>query len=200
MRPYSPAFLLIGWLITVAGCSQKTSEALKPEAAHVSGSSAATVSNAGLKFAIPPGWISESPASSNRQAQFKLPRAAGDSEDAELVVYYFHGGGGTPQANVDRWIGQFTKPDGTPASDTARITHKDIDGIPVTIVDISGTYTDSMSPMQQSQGAKTHFRMMGAIAEAGNGPWFIKLTGPEKTVAKWESSFESFLNSLKQNR
>ena len=31
-----------------------------------------------------------------------------------------------------------------------------------------------------------------------DGPWFFKLTGPEKTVAKWQPSFEQFLDSLEQ--
>ena len=30
-----------------------------------------------------------------------------------------------------------------------------------------------------------------------NGPYFIKLTGPAKTIAKWERAFEQFVASLK---
>ena len=49
-----------------------------------------------------------------RVAQYKLPKAAGDSEDALLVVYYFgQGQGGSPQANIDRWIEQMKQPDGS---------------------------------------------------------------------------------------
>jgi hypothetical protein len=140
----------------------------------------------------------ESPTSSNRKAQYKLPRAAGDPEDAELVVYHFGSGGGTSKANVDRWIGQFTKPDGSPASNTAKITQKSMDGMPATIVDVSGAYAGSMMSMQASSASKSGFRMLGAIIETSNGPWFIKLTGPAKTLAQWQPSFESFLDSIKQ--
>jgi hypothetical protein len=203
MKPRPLAFLFLGCAIALAGCSKKTQEraepgGLRPESAHAGVRPGAR--DAALKFTASPGWMPESPSSPNRQAQYKLPRAADDSEDAELVVYYFHGGGGTTQANVDRWIGQFTKPDGTPASDTARITHKIIHGIPLTMVDVSGTYANSMRPMPQAGGSKAHFRMLAAIAEAGNGPWFIKLTGPFKTVSKWEPSFESFVDSMEYSR
>jgi hypothetical protein len=207
MMPYRYAMLFLGATMAMAGCSQKAQESrmpesggLMPESAHVSGSPAAAVSNAGLEFSPSAGWISEPPSSSNRQAQYRLPRTEGDPEDAELAIYHFPGGGGTPQANVERWIGQFTRPDGSPASDTVNITHKSIRGIPVTVVDVSGTFAGSMMTMQKNRGSKANFRLLGAIAEAGNGLWFVKLTGPAKTVAKWQSSFESFLESIKPGK
>ena len=133
-----------------------------------------------------------------RKAQYLLPRVAGDSEDAEMVVYYFQGQGGSVQANVDRWISQFTKPDGTPASDSAKVSRKESHGIPLTIVDVSGTYVASMGPMQAEAKPKQKFRMLAAVAEASSGPWFFKLTGPTKTVAKWEASFLAFLGTIQQ--
>ncbi len=113
-----------------------------------------------------------------------------------MVVYYFQGGGGGVQANIDRWIGQFTKPDGSPANDAAKVSKRDVHGIPVTIVDVSGTYGGGMGPMGQSEPSKTNYRMLGAVAEASNGPWFFKLTGPAKTVAKWETSFQAFVDTI----
>lgn len=197
------------FLVLLLGCtflgsctseSQKKEEPraedLRPESAHGSGSHEAASSP--LTFKTPDGWVEEKPTSSSRQMQFRLPRVKEDKEDAQLVVSYFPGGGGTPQANVDRWIGQFTTQDGKPASDKARTTHKDINGMHVTVVDVSGTYFNSMGPMQGSMEPKPGFRMLGAIAEAESGPWFIKLTGPERTVAHWEPGFHQFLASMKQ--
>jgi hypothetical protein len=176
------------------------SSEFKPESAHSPNSQPAPVSDAdSLKFTAPEGWISESPASSSRRAQYKLPRVPADPEDAEMVVFYFQGGGGTPQANVERWVGQFQNPDGSAPGSNAQIGHRSIHGIPVTTVDVKGTYNNStMMSMRGQASLKKHFRMLAAIAETANGPWFLKLTGPEKTVAKWEPSFEKFLDSLEQ--
>jgi hypothetical protein len=191
-------------LQAAAGCSQKSKNSqesqmpdLQPKAAH-SETIPAAASSAGLKFTAPPGWIEETPTSSSRKAQYKIPRAEGDGEDASLVIYYLGGGGGTPQANVDRWIEEFTGPDGKPASENAKVTHQTIKGIPFTIVDVSGTYSSSMGSMMKNEAPKTGTRLLGAIAETGSGPWFVKLMGPVKTVTKSESGFESFLNSVTQ--
>jgi hypothetical protein len=206
MRRHLKGILLcIGLLATMlAGCSkqeegtQATADTLKPEAAHSSAAKVLPTAGGGLKFTPPEGWISEAPSSSMRKAQYRLPRAEGDSEDAEMVVFYFQGGGGGVQANIDRWIGQFSKPDGSPANDLAKVSKKDVHGIPVTTVDVSGTYSGAMGPMGGNSAPKNSYRMLAAVAEASDGPWFFKLTGPAKTVARWEPSFQTFVDSIQQ--
>jgi hypothetical protein len=205
MKKYRWQFLLALLLVATAGCSQKSKKSeesqtpvFEPKAAH-SEANPAPESTAELKFTPPPSWIAETPESTSRKAQYRIPRAEGDSEDANLVIYYFNGGGGSPQANVDRWIAEFTGPDGKPASGAAKVTHKTINGIPFTIVDVSGTYSNSMGSMMNAASPKSGTRLLGAIAETGGGPWFIKLIGPEKTVAKSEPAFQSFLNSVTQS-
>jgi hypothetical protein len=186
--------------VSLAGCSKKPDEtaqasqppAMKPASAHATAAAAA----GGLKFTAPADWISEQPSSAMRQAQYRLPRAQGDPEDAEVVVYYFQGGGGGVQANIDRWIGQFSKADGSPATDTAKTSKREVHGIPLTVVDVSGTYAAGMGPMMQETKSKPNYRMLAAVAEATSGPWFIKFTGPSQTVAKWEPSFQTFLNTI----
>ncbi len=194
-------FATVAAAAMLAGCSKQedetpsakaSSDALKPAAAHGTPGGAA-----GLKYTAPPDWVSEKPSSSMRRAQFRLPKAEGDPEDGELVVFYFQGGGGAVQANIDRWIGQFTKSDGGSASDVAKTTHKVSHGIPITLVDVSGTYmAGSAMGMGGESKPKPNFRMLAAVAEASNGPWFFKLTGPVKTIGKWESSFQSFLETI----
>jgi hypothetical protein len=194
--------LLLYMITTLSGCSQNREEgktsgsqpiALAPAHSSSAETTAATVS--GLKFTAPGGWISEAPTSSMRQAQYRLPKVEGDTEDAELTVFFFQGGGGGVQANVDRWIGQFSKADGSPANDIARTAHKTANGIPLTVVDVTGTYDGAMS-MQKEPAVKPNYRMLAAVAEASNGPWFFKLTGPAKTILKWQPSFDAFLDSI----
>ena len=78
---------------------------------------------AGLTYTTPAGWKPVTTASAMRVAQFALPRAAGDAQDGELVVYYFGGSGGTVDANIERWLGQMQQPDGKPSSAVGQARH-----------------------------------------------------------------------------
>ena len=155
-------------------------------------------STAGLSYDVPSGWTEESATSSMRLAQFRLPKADGDSEDGELVIFYFGGGGGSTQANVDRWIGQFEKADGSSAREVATIEERDNGQARLTTVDINGTYNRSVGPMMMGRTeSKTGFRMLAAVVEANGGPWFVKFTGPARTVGQWEQGFNTFLDSFR---
>jgi hypothetical protein len=160
---------------------------------------AATLSSvaAGLTFSAPPEWKSVPTSSSMRVAQFALPRAPGDPQDAELVIYYFGGSGGTVDANIQRWIGQMEQPDGRPSSAVAKQSRRTINGLAATLVDVSGTYVAEMRPGSTERHDSPNFRLRAAVIETANGPYFIKLTGPASTVAAHEENFEQFLSSLK---
>lgn len=132
-----------------------------------------------------------------RVAQFALPQAQDDASDAELVIYYFGGSGGSVDANIQRWIGQMQQPDGKPSSEVAKQSKRTVNGLAVTLVDVSGTYVAEMSPGSQERHNRPNFRLRAAVIETANGPYFIKLTGPARTVAAHEKSFEQFLESMK---
>jgi hypothetical protein len=152
---------------------------------------------AGLTFTTPEGWRQSAPASSMRVAEFTLPRAAGDAEDAILIVYYFGGQGGGVDANMQRWIGQMQQANGQPSSASARKESRKVNGLAVTLVDVSGTYVAEMSPGAANRNNKPHFRLRAGVVETPKGPYFIKLTGPEKTVEKWDRAFDQFVSSFK---
>jgi hypothetical protein len=151
-----------------------------------------------LKYDTPAGWVSKPPASSMRVADFTLPKVAGDAEDGQLTVYYFGGQGGTVQANLDRWIGQMTQPDGRASKDVATTTKtKTASGLAVTLVDVSGTYVAEVTPGSKERFNKPGFRLRAAVVETPAGPYFVKLTGPAKTIAKWNDSVLAFVRSLR---
>ena len=152
---------------------------------------------AGLTFAPPKEWKPVATSSSMRVAQYSLPHAAGDTQDAELVVYYFGGSGGTVEANIERWVGQMQQPDGRASSAVAKRQSRTINGLKVTLVDVPGTYIAEMTPGASQRHNSANFHLRAAVIETGNGPYFIKLTGPAKTVAASEKAFESFLASVK---
>jgi hypothetical protein len=152
---------------------------------------------AGLTYSAPPAWKPVPTSSSMRVAQFALPRAAGDAADGELVLYYFGGSGGSVDANIERWIGQMQQPDGKPSSGVAARTTRTVNGLKVTLVDVTGTYVAEMMPGSADRHNSPGFRLRAAVIETANGPYFIKLTGPAKTIAAAEKSFEAFLSSVK---
>src|SRR5204862_3740664 len=95
---------------------------------------------AGLVFTAPDAWQKVATTSSMRVAQYALPRADGDAEDADLVLYYFGGEGGSIDANIERWLGQVQQPDGRPSSAVAKKEARTVSGLAMTLLDVSGTY------------------------------------------------------------
>ena len=79
---------------------------------------------AGLGFTVPDGWKQSPGSSSMRVAEFSLPRAAGGAEDAQLIVDYFGGSGGSIDAKINRWIAQMQQADGKPSAAATRDTKK----------------------------------------------------------------------------
>ncbi len=150
-----------------------------------------------LKFKTPDGWVTEKASSSMRVAQYKLPKAEGDNDDASLVLYYFGATqGGTAQANIDRWIAQMQQPDGSSSKDKAKTETTTINGLKVTTVDVSGTYTAEMAPGSGTFHNDTNYRLRAAVIETSKGNYFVKLAGPSKTVARWDQAYADYLKSF----
>jgi|SRR5579864_1323287 len=142
-----------------------------------------------LVFALPGAWVKEAPSSGMRLAQAKIPGAAGP---AELAIFYFGaGGGGSADANIDRWIGQIDQP-AAPPKRGSFATH----GLGVTWVEVAGTMKPStvgMGPATAQPGT----RLLGAVVEGPGGPWFVKAVGPDATVAAARPAFLEMLHGLR---
>lgn len=126
-----------------------------------------------------------------RKATYRVPAASKDSDDAEMAVFYFRGEGGSTEANIQRWIAQFSdvKP-----SDVKR-SQKSVGGMNQTIVEIEGTYASGMPGAAATP--KPHYRLLGAVVETPAGPYFFKLTGPKKTVEAAHDAYLAMLESVK---
>lgn len=132
-----------------------------------------------------------------RAATYTVPPAAGDSEAGEVAVFYFGPGqGGGVEANIQRWVGQFQTADGKPAAGKEKIAKRSVNGIPVTTIDLNGTYTAAGGPMATTKSNKTNYRLLGAIAEGAQGAVFFKLTAPAKTAAANQATFDTMILSL----
>src|SRR5438876_8810802 len=102
------ASVLLAILLASGACSRGATVASGPN----SFGTQAPQTSGDLHYKVPDGWVSAQPSSKMRVAQFKLPKAEGDNEDGELVLYYFGANqGGTAEANIDRWISQIQQAD-----------------------------------------------------------------------------------------
>ena len=150
-----------------------------------------------LELDPPEGWIQGTAGTPTRVAEFILPKAERDGEDASLVIFYFGGEGGTIAANLDRWIGQMEQPDGRPSHEVAISTTFEVNGLPVTVLDVPGTFVAPVRPGSSMRYNKPGFRLKTAVVETPAGPYFFRLTGPERTVARWDDSFISLLRAVR---
>lgn len=156
----------------------------------------AAPSDAELKWAVPSAWVEETPSSTMRRAQYRVPGTAGAGECA--VFYFGPGQGGDAMSNAKRWAGQFTRPDGSPASDGMKTSTFTVGGIPVLVVEVSGTYNGGMTTTAEPAKPKPGYALVGAIAEGPDANWFFKLTGPAATVAAQRDAFLGLVKSLKR--
>jgi hypothetical protein len=146
----------------------------------------------------PPGWERTRPASPMRRAQYRIPRVAGDTADAELLVITFGPGqGGDTESNLQRWYGQVTQPDGRETRAIATRRTLQAGSMNITLTEVTGRLGGSggMPGMPQSPPIE-HGRLLAAIVETPTAPWFFKITGPDATVAAARPAFESMLRSL----
>ena len=137
---------------------------------------------AGISFAIPEGWIPQAPATPMRLAQYRLPGPAGD---AELAVFAFGPGqGGSPEANIHRWVTQFVGDGATSQSQPAEIAELLTGGLHLYLVRTSGTYTPTAMGMSAMQEApRPGYALFGVVVEGGpQGLLFVKATGPKPTL------------------
>jgi hypothetical protein len=134
----------------------------------------------------PKAWESVPNANSMRKATFKIPKAAGDTEDAELTVM---AAGGGVDANIKRWSGQFGNAE-------PKKEQRSPNGLKVTVVEIKGTYA-SGGMMGGASTPKDKYMLLGAVVDAGDRQHFFKMTGPEKTVTAAKKDFDAFVASFR---
>ena len=153
---------------------------------------------AGLRWTAPAGWKTEA-ARSMRAATYTMAPAAGDKAGGECAVYFFGPGqGGSVDANIERWQGQFKGADGRPAK--AQVAKRTVHGLTVTTIDTAGEYLGMGGPMSGAPTAAAGYRMLGAIVEGPGGNVFIKFTGPQKTIAANQQKFEQLLASFQKDQ
>lgn len=137
-------------------------------------------------FHRPVEWKWVNPESSMRKAELEVPGTGGAAE-----VTFFHfgkGQGGSVQANLQRWLGQFEEPieelDAKQAEQKAGETD-------VTMIQAKGTFLSGM-PGGPATALKD-YALLGAILQDADGDVYVKMTGPAATVEAAAEEFEKMI-------
>jgi gluconolactonase len=148
-----------------------------------------------LKLTVPAAWKQQQPSNNLRLGQFEIPAAEGDKEPAELTIFNFDAGGGV-KANLDRWVDQFL-----PAERQVKTTQGKCPQGEYFLVNISGTYKKPVGPPRLNKTEPMPAaRMLGVILSMEKkGLYFLKLTGPDKTVAAAATGLRIALASKEQD-
>ena len=179
------------WLVVLAGAVLAGRLALADDKKEV------VVDLDGLKSKAPKEWKEEKPSNRMRYMQFRLPKADGDKDDAELQI--FKDLGGSAKDNVKRWQGQFTPPKGKDIDDVSKVTELKIGGHPATMLDIHGTYLMKTRPLDPAdKGEKREdYRMLAIHLKTTDHLFHIKLIGPAKTVEQYKKGFDEWIKGFK---
>ena len=141
-----------------------------------------------IKLTVPKAWKQEKPSNSFRVAQFKIDAAEGDKDGAELVITQFGSGGGGVDDNIKRWINQFEAKDRK-----VKVTKGKCAQGEYIVADVSGTYLKPDGPPMAGKTKPTPgsrvLNIMLMVEDKGS--YFLKLAGPEKTVAKAATDLRS---------
>ena len=139
-----------------------------------------------IAYDAPASWVSAPNPSPMRKATFKIPKAGGEAEDAELAVSSAAGG---VDANIKRWEQQF-------GDAKAKTELRTIHGLKVTTVEIKGKIASGGMMGMPGTAAKDSQMLLGAVVDAGDRQHFFKMVGGEKTVTAAKKDFEKFVSSL----
>jgi hypothetical protein len=132
------------------------------------------------------------------KAVYRLPKAEGDTADGMVRVTHFPGMKGMDEANINRWVGQVKRPDGTPSTrDDAKVSTVELGPVRLTVVDVGGTVKMD-APAPHGAGMSNQ-RMIAAIVDHPKGPHFVKAFGPAATIEKWQEAVQSFLRSARSD-
>lgn len=151
-----------------------------------------TGTNPGLAWNVPAGWTDQG-ASSMRLATYVFHGP--NNTEAQCAVYYFGPGqGGTVDANLQRWQGEFKD------AKSPQRSKLSANGVAVERISMTGTYMAHVGMMGSGSSTESpNWALLGAIAEGPNGSVFFKFTGPEVAVKAAGADFEAMLKSLRKS-
>jgi hypothetical protein len=148
-----------------------------------------------LDFQAPKSWEKKQPKFNIVEVEFAPKSSKENVDPARLTIM---ASGGSVEANLERWLGQFSQEDASDTEDHTKQEVKKINGMQVHIVDIHGTYADSAGPFAGNAVQRKGYRMLGAIVETKIvGNYYFKMYGPKETMDEHEKRFLKMIETIK---
>ncbi len=138
----------------------------------------------GITLTIPAGWAEQPPPNDIIQAEYQITAPAG------AIRVTMSSAGGSPEANIQRWHGQFSKGPDDPEPQQETVS---IDGQEATLVELFGTFRDGFG----GRGEQRNHCMLGAVIPTGPANFFIKMTGPREAVMSHRDEFRTLVTTAK---
>jgi hypothetical protein len=139
-----------------------------------------------LTWKVPARWKETPNPSPMRLATYKIP----GSDDAEVSVIR---AGGSPEANLDRWVAQFDPA----AKASAKRTTATVGGLRISRLDIRGTYLAGGGMMAGAPSEpRKEWALLGVVVETAGSLHFFKMTGPERAVYGARADMDALVASL----
>ncbi len=147
-----------------------------------------------VRLTLPEDWKVLEPSNEMRALELALPGAEEGDDPLVLVVYYFGAeGAGDTASNVDRWLGQFSQPDGRETAEVAEQTEGEVAGMALLRLRATGTYGGGMGPGAEGGPG---FGLRAAILEGPEGPLYFKLVAKEASLARHDEALDAFFKSI----
>ncbi|MEM6798728.1 MAG: hypothetical protein AAF589_04370 [Planctomycetota bacterium] len=202
MRPVLTACLLSAVLLdysaTAASAQAPPAEPVKATDAQVDEklqeTEPLTLAEGELKVDAPKAWKKVKPRNRIIEAEFTVPADADPAGRLTIMA-----SGGSIDANLARWVGQFSKSGDESAE--PKIEKEEVNGMKLTIFDATGTYLDSPRGPFGPKVEKAGYRMIAGILQTGGvGNYFFKLVGPEEIVEENAEAFRAMVSSAEKSR
>ena len=144
-------------------------------------------------------WKPEDPTSNMRVYQFKLPKAEGDKEDAELIVYFFKTFSGSAEDNLKRQTAKFEPAAGKDKVEESLDKKFKVGPLDAVYQDVKGAYLSKFPPFAPNAKItrKENYRQLYVVFEGKEGQYYVALLGPEKTVEKHKKAFDEWVKAFK---
>jgi hypothetical protein len=142
----------------------------------------------GIQFRVPGHWRQVKPQTNIVEAEFELPHAEGDEHDGRLTLMF---SGGNPDEVISNRTAEFVHdPDHSPRIESVMIGDTE-----ARWVDLQGEWKGpSFRPIEP----RPEYRMLLVIIPfTAHSSFYVKLTGPQNTIAAHEESFREFVESAR---